>query len=60
MSITGIQIALNWLCAWLLEQTGRRSEDLKAGGKTSFETQNEIQIFYAKTLSIVFAQVSVT
>lgn len=59
LSFVDIQIALNWLCAWLLEQTGQRLDSLKNAGKSSFEARNEIQIFYAKTLSLVFAQVSI-
>lgn len=54
-----IQIALDWLCAWLLEETAKRSEQLEKMGKSAFETRNERQVFYAKSLSIVFAQVSV-
>lgn len=52
-----IQYALNWLCAWLLEHTGQRLDSLKLAGKSTFEARNEIQIFHAKTLSIVFAEV---
>lgn len=53
-----IQTALDWLCAWLLEQTARHFDNLKSSGKSSFEARNEMQIFYAKTLSIVFVEVS--
>ncbi|KAJ6649267.1 Peroxisomal acyl-coenzyme A oxidase 3 [Pseudolycoriella hygida] len=51
-----IQIALNWLCAWLLEETAKRSGELQKSGKSDFEVRNERQIFYGKTLSMVFAQ----
>lgn len=54
---TDIQTALSWLCAYQLELTGKRLASLKSTGKSSFEARNEIQIFYAKTLSILFAQV---
>ena len=30
---------------------------LKQSGKTDFETRNDSQLFYAKTLSIVYAEV---
>lgn len=48
------------MCAWLLEETAKRSESLTKSGKSAFEARNNIQVFYAKTLSIVFAQVSLT
>lgn len=51
-------IALNWLCAWLLERTGQRLEKLQNNGKSMFEVRNDMQVFYAATLSVVYAQVN--
>uniref|UniRef100_T1PES3 Acyl-coenzyme A oxidase n=1 Tax=Musca domestica TaxID=7370 RepID=T1PES3_MUSDO len=48
--------ALNWLVAYQLEQTVKRVETLKSQGLDAFETRNNMQVFNAQTLSIVYAQ----
>ncbi|XP_013101539.2 peroxisomal acyl-coenzyme A oxidase 3 [Stomoxys calcitrans] len=48
--------ALNWLVAYQLEETVQRVEALKRQGLDGFETRNNMQVFNAQTLSIVFAQ----
>lgn len=51
-------MSLDWLVASLLEKTYNRSNELKKSGATSFAVRNEIQVFYAQNLSIVFGHVS--
>ncbi|XP_075150124.1 acyl-CoA oxidase 3 isoform X2 [Haematobia irritans] len=48
--------ALNWLVAYQLDVTVKRVEDLKRQGLDGFETRNNMQVFNAQTLSIVYAQ----
>ncbi|CAD6997500.1 peroxisomal acyl-coenzyme A oxidase 3 isoform X2 [Ceratitis capitata] len=48
--------ALNWLVAYQLDTTVRRFESLKKEGQDAFETRNNIQVFNAQQLSIVYAQ----
>ncbi|XP_017476850.1 PREDICTED: peroxisomal acyl-coenzyme A oxidase 3 isoform X2 [Rhagoletis zephyria] len=47
---------LNWLVAYQLDATVRRFESLKKQGQNAFETRNNIQVFYAQQLSVVYAQ----
>ncbi|XP_053959665.1 peroxisomal acyl-coenzyme A oxidase 3 isoform X2 [Anastrepha ludens] len=47
---------LNWLVAYQLDVTVRRFESLKKQGQNAFETRNNIQVFNAQQLSIVYAQ----
>lgn len=51
-------VALDWLVAWLLEKTYQYSAELQRNGMSAFNVRNNIQIFHAQTLSIVYAQVS--
>lgn len=50
--------ALSWLVAWLLEKTHQHSLNLQRKGLSAFETRNNMQVFYAQSLSIVYGQVS--
>lgn len=52
--------ALNWLTAWSLETAVKRFEQLKSDGKDAFETRNNIQVFAAQKLSIIYAEVGFT
>lgn len=47
---------MDWLMAYLLEETYRKSEELRAKGQTSFEVRNNQQVFYAATLSKVYGE----
>lgn len=49
--------ALDWLVAWLLEKTYQQSLELQKSGMSAFNVRNNIQIFHAQTLSIVYGQV---
>ncbi|XP_030555527.1 peroxisomal acyl-coenzyme A oxidase 3 isoform X1 [Drosophila novamexicana] len=48
--------ALNWLTAWQLDATVKRVEQLQFAGKDAFETRNNIQVFAAQQLSIIYAE----
>lgn len=47
---------LDWLCAWLLETTHKRAQQLKGSGQNSFHTRNDMQVFHAQTLTILYGQ----
>lgn len=53
-----ILIALDWLVAWSLEKTYQYSLELQQSGMSTFNVRNNIQVFHAQTLSIVYGQVS--
>ncbi|KAH8240830.1 hypothetical protein KR026_005838 [Drosophila bipectinata] len=48
--------ALNWLTSWQLETTVKRVEQLQREGKDAFETRNNIQVFAAQKLSIIYGE----
>ncbi|XP_060666690.1 peroxisomal acyl-coenzyme A oxidase 3 isoform X1 [Drosophila nasuta] len=48
--------ALNWLTAWQLDATVKRFEQLQFAGKDAFETRNNLQVFAAQKLSIIYAE----
>ncbi|KAH8400533.1 hypothetical protein KR222_003328, partial [Zaprionus bogoriensis] len=48
--------ALNWLTAWQLNTAVKRFEQLQSAGKNAFETRNNIQVFAAQKLSIIYAE----
>ncbi|XP_037959997.1 peroxisomal acyl-coenzyme A oxidase 3 [Teleopsis dalmanni] len=48
--------ALNWLTAWQLDVTVKRFESLKREGLDAFETRNNVQVFNAQLLSIIYGQ----
>ncbi|EAT39346.1 AAEL008841-PA [Aedes aegypti] len=56
LDIQALLDALNWLVAFLLEETYAKTVLLKQKGKSSFEARNESQSFYARTLSIVYGE----
>lgn len=51
-------MALDWLVASFLEKTYQYSQELQRKGLSPFNVRNNIQVFHAQTLSIVYAQVS--
>ncbi|KAH8381153.1 hypothetical protein KR200_005982 [Drosophila serrata] len=48
--------ALNWLTAWQLETTVKRVEQQQREGKDAFETRNNIQVFAAQKLSLIYGE----
>lgn len=50
--------ALNWLCAYQLEKAVKRSVHLTELGLNSFDSRNEMQVFNAQTLAIIYGEVS--
>ncbi|XP_053675462.1 peroxisomal acyl-coenzyme A oxidase 3 [Anopheles nili] len=48
--------ALEWLVAYLLEETYQKFSTLTRQGKSSFEARNEAQSFFARTLSIAYGE----
>lgn len=59
-SRAGILFALDWLCAWLLEETAAQCDGLVKEGQTAFDVRNNSQTFYAAKLAIVYGEVSST
>ncbi|XP_016946147.2 peroxisomal acyl-coenzyme A oxidase 3 isoform X18 [Drosophila biarmipes] len=56
MDVRNLLKALNWLTAWQLETTVKRVEEQQRDGKNAFETRNNIQVFYAQKLSIIYGE----
>lgn len=50
-------MAYKWLICYLLKETYEKVNFLAGQGIDAFTVKNESQIFYAKTLSIVYAEV---
>ncbi|XP_050318697.1 peroxisomal acyl-coenzyme A oxidase 3 isoform X1 [Bactrocera neohumeralis] len=48
--------ALDWLLAFQLDRTVQRYESLRKKGQDAFETRNNIQVFNARQLSLIYAQ----
>lgn len=47
---------LNWLCAFQLDASVKRVEELQESGASPFDMRNNSQVFSASTLSIIYAQ----
>lgn len=47
---------MNWLCAYQLEKTARRVEELVKQKKTAFEVRNDSQALNAITLSLIYGE----
>ncbi|XP_032591643.1 peroxisomal acyl-coenzyme A oxidase 3 isoform X2 [Drosophila grimshawi] len=56
LDVNNLLKALNWLTAWQLDETVKRFEKLQFDGKDAFETRNNIQVFAAQKLSIIYAE----
>ncbi|XP_030377021.1 peroxisomal acyl-coenzyme A oxidase 3 isoform X2 [Scaptodrosophila lebanonensis] len=56
LDVNNILKALNWLTAWQLDKTVERFEELRKAGRDAFETRNNIQVFAAQKLSIIYAE----
>ncbi|KMY88516.1 peroxisomal acyl-coenzyme A oxidase 3 isoform X1 [Drosophila simulans] len=48
--------ALNWLTVWQLDTTVKRVEEQQREGKDAFETRNNIQVFAAQKLSVIYGE----
>uniref|UniRef100_A0A034VTC7 Acyl-coenzyme A oxidase n=2 Tax=Bactrocera dorsalis TaxID=27457 RepID=A0A034VTC7_BACDO len=48
--------ALDWLLAFQLDRTVQRYESLRKHGRDAFETRNNIQVFNAQQVSLIYAQ----
>ncbi|KQS70618.1 peroxisomal acyl-coenzyme A oxidase 3 isoform X1 [Drosophila erecta] len=48
--------ALNWLTVWTLDTTVKRVEEQHREGKDAFETRNNIQVFAAQKLSVIYGE----
>ncbi|XP_050545709.1 peroxisomal acyl-coenzyme A oxidase 3-like isoform X3 [Daktulosphaira vitifoliae] len=53
---TNLISCFQWIICYLLQQTDEKLNLLKAQGLCSFTRRNESQMFYARDLSIVFAE----
>ncbi|KAH8263459.1 hypothetical protein KR044_009283 [Drosophila immigrans] len=56
LNVQNLLKALDWLTAWQLDATVKRFEQLQFAGKDAFETRNNLQVFAAQKLSIIYAE----
>ncbi|XP_055643319.1 peroxisomal acyl-coenzyme A oxidase 3 isoform X2 [Toxorhynchites rutilus septentrionalis] len=56
VEVNGLLNALNWLVTYLLEESHKKAMYLKQKGHSPFEVRNEMQTFYARTLSIAYGE----
>ena len=47
-----------WLICWLLQETHKRIHVSEKSGEDKFTARNNAQVFRARTLSLVYAEVS--
>ena len=52
--------AYDWLVCYLLQSTEEKIRHLKSKGYDDFSAKNESQVFYSKSLSISFLEVTYT
>jgi acyl-CoA oxidase len=50
--------AYKWLVCWLLQATANKTKSQHQIGKDVFSAKNDSQVFFAKTLSLAFIEVS--
>jgi hypothetical protein len=50
--------AYKWLVCWLLQATANKLTSQHQLGKDAFSAKNDSQMFFAKTLSLAFIEVS--
>lgn len=50
---------LNWICAFYLEKSYERVQQLKSSGQSTFDVRNNSQVFFAINLSIAYGQRSI-
>ncbi|XP_017065677.1 peroxisomal acyl-coenzyme A oxidase 3 [Drosophila eugracilis] len=56
MDVHNLLKALNWLTAWQLQSTVKRVEQEQRKGKDAFETRNNVQVFAAQKLSLIYGE----
>ena len=57
MEILDLLLAFKWLTCYYLKKTYDRVQRLKKSGSDNFEARNDSQTYFARTLSLVYAEV---
>lgn len=57
-SILDLLLAFKWLVCYYLKKTYQHVNDLKSNGMSDFDIKNNSQTFLARTLSLVYGEVS--
>lgn len=55
--ISDLLFSLKWLLCYYLKKTNKRVQDLKEDGYTDFMVRNDSQLFFARTLSLIYGEV---
>ncbi|KAI4499967.1 hypothetical protein M0802_004837 [Mischocyttarus mexicanus] len=56
MNLENLLISFKWLMCYYLKKTNERVQNLKENGCTDFTVRNDSQLFYARTLSLVYGE----
>ncbi|KAL2721083.1 peroxisomal acyl-coenzyme A oxidase 3 [Vespula maculifrons] len=56
MSLENLLFSLKWLLCYYLKKTNKRVQDLKEDGYTDFMVRNDSQLFFARTLSLIYGE----
>ncbi|XP_076303568.1 peroxisomal acyl-coenzyme A oxidase 3 isoform X1 [Lasioglossum baleicum] len=56
LKIENLLSSFQWLICYYLKRTYKRTQYLKSNGNDDFEIRNNIQVFFAQTLSLIYAQ----
>ncbi|XP_015437004.1 PREDICTED: peroxisomal acyl-coenzyme A oxidase 3-like [Dufourea novaeangliae] len=59
LKIENLLISFEWLICYYLKRTYERTKYFKGEGCNDFETRNNIQVFFAQTLSVLYGQYAV-
>lgn len=57
-SILDLLLVFKWLVCYYLKKTYQHINDLKSNGMSDFDIKNNSQTFLARTLSLVYGEVS--
>lgn len=57
-SILDLLLAFKWLVCYYLKKTYQHVNNLKSSGMSDFDAKNNSQAFLARTLSLVYGEVS--
>lgn len=52
-----LEEAFEWLVCYYLDKTQKRFEDLKSQGLDDWHGRNDSQMFFARTLALVYGEV---